>query len=221
MPTIFSAKLDGTESVRYEHVSLVVFYLRQSRARATAAASMPRSEEQFAEALLAIILAALCLEAFANELGENILDSGELEDFLRCRRKYQKPDGRGSVAWKLSVVFEKKWGHILSGDSELLNEIESLFGMRNALVHYKLGESAAKAYLPPAQIISNPETGEVMTVFDFVQRPTRIEEPLISRVNAGAAARAYNTALRALKLWNEKAGAPGDALSPHEELPET
>jgi hypothetical protein len=31
MPTVFSAKLDGSQSVRYHHVSLVAFYLRQAR----------------------------------------------------------------------------------------------------------------------------------------------------------------------------------------------
>lgn len=78
---------------------------------------MPRSEEQFAETLLAVILAALCLEAFANEWGENILESGELDDFLGCRRKYKKPHGQGSVAWKIRVVFEKKWGAFFPDDS--------------------------------------------------------------------------------------------------------
>jgi hypothetical protein len=63
MPTVFSAKLDGSLAVRYHHVSLVTFYLRQTRSRALAAAAIPPGEEQFSEALLAIICAALCLDA--------------------------------------------------------------------------------------------------------------------------------------------------------------
>lgn len=59
-----------------------------------------------------------------------------------------------------------------------------------------------------------------MTVIDFELAPTRFEEPLVRRVNATLAARAYNTALRAVKLWNEQADAPAHALSAHTELPE-
>lgn len=221
MPTIFSAKLDGSEAVRLEHISLVVFYLRQARSRAKSAASLPKGEEQFAEALLAVVLAALCLESFANEWGEEVLESSELADFLRCRRKFQNPEGVGSVAWKLKTVFERKWGHALLTDSGILLEVDALFEMRNALVHCKLSESAAKSFLPPPAQLANPETGEIMTVFDFVEKPTRFEEPLVWRVNSAAAARAYNTALRVVKLWNEKAGAPAGALAAHTELPES
>jgi len=220
MPTVFSAKLDGSEAVRFTHISLVVFYLRQSRARAIAAASISSGEEQFAEALLAVILAALCLEAFANECGEDIFDGGELSDFLRCRRGHQKPDGIGSVAWKLNTVFEKKWKHSLLGSSDVLQDVEALFELRNALVHYKLGESAAKTYLPPPEQFANPETGDFLTVIDFELQPTRFEEPLVRRVNPASAAHAYNTALVVLKLWNEKAGAPPEALAAHAVLSE-
>jgi hypothetical protein len=220
MPIVFSAKLDGSEAVRFDHVSLVTFYLRQARTRAVAASALPIGEEQFGEALLAVILAALCLESFANEWGENILGSSDLADFMKCRRAYQKPDGIGSVAWRLSIVFDKKWGFVLPRDTGLLAEVDALFDIRNALVHYKLGESAAKSYLPPPAQISNPETGGFMTVIDFELAPTRIDAPLIRRVNALTAARAYNTALHAVKFWNEKAGAPADALSAHTTLPE-
>ncbi len=221
MPTIFSAKLDGSEAVRYHHISLVVFYLCQARERALSAASEPAGEAQFAEALLTVILAAMCLEAFANESGENILDGGALADFLRCRRKYQMPEGMGSVAWKLSVVFEKKWGVALARDADPLAQVEALFDMRNALVHYNLSESAAKTYLPPPAQLTDLDTGQVMTVFDFELPPTRSEESLVRQVNAAAAARAYNTALRTLKLWNEKAGPPPHTLSTHTVLPES
>jgi hypothetical protein len=220
MPVVFSAKLDGSEAVRFSHVSLVAFYLRQSRSRAVAASSLPTGEEQFSEALLAVILAALCLEAFANEWGENVIESNELADFMKCRRAYRMPEGMGTVAWKLSIVFEKKWGLTLPRDTGLLHEVDALFDTRNALMHYKLGESAAKTHLPPPAQISDPETGAFMTVIDFELAPTRFEEPLVRRVNATLAARSYNTALRAVKLWNEKAGAPAHALSAHTELPE-
>lgn len=218
MPTIFSAKLDGSEAVRYAHVSLVAFYLRQCREKAVAAAALSPCEEQFAQSLLTVILAALCLEALANEAGENSLPSEELKDFLMSRRKHRMPDGLGSVAWKLMTVFERKWSHALARDCSLILEIEALFDVRNELVHYKLGDSAAKTYLPPPARIADEETGTVMTVIDFIQKPIRIEPPLVARVNAKVAARAYDTALSVIRLWNEKAGAPPGTLSAHTPL---
>jgi hypothetical protein len=157
---------------------------------------MRPGEKQFSESLLAVIFAALCLEGFVNEMGENMLPSSDLQDFLMSRRKYQKPEGIGSVSWKLITAFDKQWSHGLLPDDPLVRDVESLFEMRNALVHYKLGESAAKSYLPPPARVANEATGEVMTVFDFIQRPTRVDEPLVNRVNPGAATRAYNAALR-------------------------
>ena len=221
MPTVFSAKLDGSQAVRYHHVSLVTFYLRQARSRALASASVPPSEEQFSEALLAIICSALCLEAFANEMAENVLPDAELKDFLMLRKTFRKPDGVSSVSWKLRILFQKQWGHDLGSDDPTLRGVEELFNLRNALVHYKLGESAARSYLPPPAQIPNTETGQVMTVIDFMQRPTRVEAPLVNRVRPRAAAQAYNAALRVLCAWNQKAGAPSGALGSHSELPES
>jgi hypothetical protein len=221
MPTVFSAKLDGSLAVRYEHVSLVAFYLRLARTRALAARALPFGEEQFSEALLAIICAALCLEAFVNEMGEEILPAADLRDFLMCRKAFHKPDGISAVSWKITTLFERKWSFVLDSADALVSEVEALFELRNALVHYKFGESAAKSYLPPPARVASEETGQVMTVFDFMQEPTRVEAPLVSRVHPGSAARSYNAALAVLNRWNEKAQAPPEALAAHQALSET
>jgi hypothetical protein len=220
MPTVFSAKLDGSHAVRYHHVSLVTFYLRQARSRALAAAALRPGEEQFSETLLAIICAALCLEAFVNEMGENILPAADLKDFLMSRKSFRKPAGIAAVSWKVITLFQRQWGERLEGADALVRGVEELFEIRNALVHYKFGESAAKSYLPPPAQLANPETGQLMTVFDFMQQPTHVEEPLVSRVQPQAAQRAYNAALRVLQKWNERASAPAGALAAHAELPE-
>jgi hypothetical protein len=218
MPVIFSAQLDGSPAVRYQPVSLVVFYLRQARAHVSRALELPRGESHFAEAMLAVVLSALCLEAFANEAGEELVPTGELADFLKGRNAFREPQGLGSVARKLVIVFEKKWSHGLRSGRELMNDIQVLFGLRNALVHYNVGKSAAKAFLPPVPTIRDPDSGVCMTVFDFEQRATHMEPALVGRVDAKAAARGYNTAVRVLKLWNEKFGAPANALSGHPEF---
>jgi hypothetical protein len=220
MPTVFSGKLDGSHSVRYHHVSLVTFYLRQARSRALAAMKFAAGEDQFCESLLSIICAALCLEAFVNEMGEEVLPQPELKDFLMCRKGFHKPDGISAVSWKMTTLFQRKWNLALDSADLLVYDVEELFALRNALVHYKFGESAAKSYLPPPTQLADAETGQVMTVFDFMQQPTHAEKPLVNRVHPQAAARAYNAALRVLERWNEKAGAPTDALGAHQSLPE-
>jgi hypothetical protein len=134
------------------------------------------------KALLAVVFAALCLEAFVNEMGENILPEAELKDFLKSRKTFQKPDSLGSVSWKLTTLFQRQWSQPLERSDPLVRDVEALFELRNALVHYKFGDSAARSYLPPPTRLPNKETGEFMTVFDFMQQPTHVEAPLVSQV---------------------------------------
>jgi hypothetical protein len=215
MPIVFSAKLDGSEAVRHVHISLVAFYLRQARRHAIASASVARGEEQFAESLLAVILSALCLEAFSNEMAEGVYPEEDLPDFFKLKRRFQKPGKYlSSAAWKIACLFGTKWSHALESDARLFCDIESLFELRNSLVHYRLTESAAHVYLPPPPQIPT-EGGGIMTVFDFEQSPTRVEEPLTAMVDPKHARESYNTGLRVLQLWNRLANAPEGALASH------
>ena len=189
-------------------MSLSIFYLEQALNHATGAANAPEGEPKFKESLLAIVFASLCLEAFANEMAENQFDGKELKDFLALKGKYKIKHQATSVAWKIKLLFDSCWTVNLLIMQSPLKEVEELYRLRNALVHYKLGETAGKAYMPP------PETHVVgVTVFDFMKQPTRIEPPLVARVNASEAAKSYNAALRTIKMWNERAGAPPDALA--------
>jgi hypothetical protein len=164
-------------------------------------------------------MSALCLEAFSNEIAEAVFSEQELDDFLRSRRQHKKRDGIVAlVTSKIISLFDAKWAHLLLPKTELVQQIELLFELRNSLVHYKLSESAAKAYLPPPARIATDEVGGSMTVFDFMHPATRVEEPLVARVTSKAAIESYNTALRTLKLWNQLANAPAGALSAHQEL---
>lgn len=219
MPTVFSGKLDGSEAVWHFHVSLVAYHLRQARAHALEAAKASKGEPQFTESLLAVIFAALCLEAFANETGEDLIAEAEIEDFYRARQKYRKPN-LSSVSCKLITVFERNWSLNLLPTELPLKEVEELVMLRNELVHYRIGEAATKAYLPSPQKLSPTNDGGFRIAFDFMQPPTRIEPSLVERVNAHAAAKSHNSALRVLKLWNEKAGEPPEALAKHSELAE-
>src|ERR1700733_14275142 len=218
MPVVFSAKLDGSEAVRHVHVSLVAFYLRQARRHAITSTSLSRSDEQFSESLLAVILSALCLEAFSNEMAEGVFGENVLSDFFKLRRRFKKPSQYlSSVTWKIACLFETQWSHSLATDAQLVRDIESLFELRNSLVHYKLTKSAARLHLPPPAQIP-VDGGGVMTVIDFEQPPTRIEKPLAAVVDAKMARESYNLGVRVLQLWNRLAMAPEGALASHQFL---
>lgn len=205
MPTVFSAKLDGSEAVRYFHVSLVVYYLRQASIHAKCAAVATDSDEMFKDSLLTIIFASFCLEAFTNEMIENVFGDAKLDE-------YRKKERSMSVGSKLQLLFREKWSVELSTQELLLNDINELFYLRNKLVHYKFSESAAKAYMPPVE--TRPvDGGGSMTMIDFMKQPTRIEPSLMESTDKHEAVKSYNTALRVIKLWNKKAGAPPDALA--------
>ncbi|GEM_PF-5375940 len=205
MPTVFSAKLDGSEAIRYFHVSLVIYYLRQASDHAKNAAVVSEREAKFKDSLLAIMFASLCLEAFANEMAENSLSSEKLDEF-------QKKDRSMSVDSKIQLLFNEQWSTDLSAHESPLREVKELFRLRNKLVHYKFSEAAAKAYMPPVET-RRLDGGGFMTTIDFMKQPNRIEPSLVESVDERDAARSYNAALRVIKLWNEKAGAPPDALA--------
>jgi len=212
MPTVFTAKLDGSAAVRYFPVSLAVFHLRHASVHATAAACATEGEPRFKEALLSIVFASLCLESFANEMAEQTLKPDELEDFFWLRRQFRSKVRVPSVASKIRLLFERRWSAKLSPQASPLNEVVELFDIRNLLVHYRLTESAARTYLPLGSIRTASD-GTSVTKIDLTTPPTRVEPSLVERVNERRAADSYNAALRVLKAWNSYAGAPADALS--------
>lgn len=212
MPTVLTAKLDGSEAVRHVPISLAVFHLRHASLHAVAAARAPDGELRFKESLLTIVFASLCLEAFANEMAEDTFASDELESFFWLRGKFKTKNRSPAVAQKICLLFERRWSVKLSAHESPLKEVAELFIVRNLLVHYRLTESAAKAYLPTAGARTTSDGGFVMRI-DLTASPMRVEPSLVETVNERRAAASYNAALRTLKLWNAHAGAPADALS--------
>jgi hypothetical protein len=212
MPTVFTAKLDGSAAVRYFPISLAVFHLRHAFLHATAAQRATEGEPKFKEALLSIVFASLCLEAFANEMAEETLKPDELEDFFWLRRQFRSKVRAPSVVSKIRLLFERRWSAKLSLQASPLKELGELFDLRNLLVHYRLTESAAKTYLPRGSIRTESD-GASVTQIDLTTQPTRVEPSLVEKVNERRAADSYNAALRVLKAWNGYAGAPADALS--------
>jgi len=106
---VFSAKLDGSDATRHVQVPLVIFHLQQAALPASAVKQATTEERQFKEALLAIIFASLCLEAFSNETAESALAGDELEDFFRLRGKYKRDREETGVAAKGRMLFRLRW----------------------------------------------------------------------------------------------------------------
>jgi hypothetical protein len=144
-------------------------------------------------------------------MAEDTFGPDELKNFFWLRGKFKSKNQAPAVARKISLLFERRWSVMLSAQESPLKEVAELFEVRNLLVHYRLTESAAKAYLPSAGARPTSDGGFV-TKIDLTASPTRVEPSLVETVNERKAAASYNAALRILKLWNAHAGAPTDAL---------
>ncbi len=208
MVTVLTAKLDGTEAIRYFPVSLVAFFLTEAALHAGVASKVPDEARRFKESLLAILFSSLCLEAFCNEMAENCLSKADRE------RVFGRKSGL-SVAQRLQFLIQRQFSVNLTLDDPPLQRVRDLFRKRNALVHYKLEEAAGKAKVrSELQVIG---AGSVTSI-DLNAGPIWIQRPFVERVDALEAAVAYNTALRFLKFWNGKAAAPPDSPAGFEEL---
>lgn len=216
MPVVFRANLDGSEATRYFPVPLATYYLRQSAVHAAAATMAKDAEPKLKESLLAVLFASLFAEAFANEMAENRLRGDDLKQFLWLRGKYKKKEGASGVTWKIKLLFSLYWSVNLPADQSPLKEIDEVFRLRNELVHYTPTKAAGKAYMPSGEK-SSVEGGVVMG-FDFTKEPTRIEPPVVARLDADQAVSSYNAVLRIAKRWNIEADAPPDALATFREL---
>ena len=216
MPIVFTANLDGSEATRYFPVPLAIYYLRQSGAHAEASTTAKDEEARFKESLLAVLFASLFAEAFANEMAESRLRGDDLEHFLWLNGKYKKQKGASGVTWKIKLLFSLYWSVNLSADQSPLKEIDEVFRLRNELVHYTPTKAAGKAHMTSGEK-SSVEGGVVMR-FDLTNQATRIEVPVVARIDARQAVNSYNAVLRIAKRWNAEADAPPDALATFREL---
>ena len=203
MPVIYEAKVDGSNAVSYYHISLIRFYLDQAYEYAIKSKEEHKDGRLLASSIIAIMFSAMALEAFANEMSEDLIPEEELNDFIRLRKAYKQKDQESSLAAKLRILFERKHNHTL--EETLLSDIEKLVSLRNNLVHYKLSELAAKYIMPPVKqtILSN---GRVMTTLDFMAQPERIEPPFIQQVSGYAAVNCFNIALLTVNAWGTLSG---------------
>ena len=199
MVTIFEGSIDS-ECIRYEHHSLVLFYLDQAERYADIAKKNHAEGRLQADSIVAIVFAAMCIEAFVNETAEGAFKKDDLNDFTFLRGKFKKRGKSSSLAKKLVIIFQEAFQ--LDLPRSLLDSVEELVRLRNNLVHYKLTDTATKIIYPPLAQTEGSD-GQKMTVVDLVQKPKKVIPPFVQTVTGCAANRSVKTANSVLDLWNE------------------
>lgn len=199
MVTIFEGSIDN-ECIRYEHHSMVLFYLDQAERYADVAEKNHAEGRLQSDSIVAIVFASMCVEAFVNETAESAFRKEDLNDFTFLRGKFKKRGKSSSLAKKLVIIFQEALQVDLP--RSLLDSVEELVSLRNNLVHYKLTDTATKIIYPPLAQTEGSD-GQKMTVVDLVQKPKKVIPPFVQTVTGCAANRSVNTAISVLDLWND------------------
>lgn len=199
MVTIFEGSIDD-DCVHYEHHSLVLFYLDQAERCAGVAANNHVDGRLQSNSIVAIVFAAMCIEAFVNETAEGIFSKDELDNFSFLRGSFKNRSKSSSLAKKLDLLFQEAFQFEVP--RSILDAVEDLVRLRNNLVHYKMTDTATKIIYPPL-VQTETSDGMKMTTVDFVQKPKRVIPPFVQAVTGDAADRSFKTAISVLELWNE------------------
>lgn len=202
MPTVFEANFDGSDTVRCFHISLVRLYLDQANENARASISSG-ADAELVRSITAIMFSAMALEAFVNEVSEDVIENNEMDNFVRLKKPFKIQKNEGSICAKLRIIFERKYKYEL--EDEYTDRIIELANYRNSLVHYKLTDTAGKIILPPVTH-TKLDDGRTMSTIDFMAKPKRIEPPFIYRINSKSAVSAFNAALTVILLWGNLSG---------------
>lgn len=203
MPIVYSARLDGSEAVRYEYFPLAGLYLRISQEHADSAlAGSTDPNQTLRHIVIAIAFSAMAVEAFANELAADLIDKSDLENFDWVRSPFDKrtAPGKSTVTKKLSILLAKKSHPPLT--ASMLDSMDALVDARNELVHYKLVNAATRAQLSPAQVALDARNGSISWTFDLRDEPVNVHPGLVPRLEAQDAADAYNSAYDFFLHWH-------------------
>ncbi|WP_223423562.1 hypothetical protein [Alcanivorax limicola] len=104
MPVIYEGRTDGSNGVRYVHISLVRFYLDQAHENALSAKLEHQDGIVLSTSIVGILFSAMSIEAFVNEICEDIIHADEINDFIHLRKKYKKINGESSVGAKVRIL---------------------------------------------------------------------------------------------------------------------
>jgi hypothetical protein len=200
MVTIFEGSIDN-DCVRYEHHSLVLFYLRNAKRHADNAIENHREGVLQSDSVSAILFSAMSVEAFLNETAESLIKQEYLEDFTFLRNQYKTRGKSSSVVKKISIIFKSAFG--VDVPNNLASSVEELVILRNNLVHYKLSDAATKIIYPPLQN-TKTEDGQSFMCVDFMQEPKTVMPPFVQKITGATAIRSYEIADSVLAFWNKQ-----------------
>lgn len=199
MPTIYETKFDGSNAVGYFHFPIISFYLNSAHKYASSAVSQEEwGPASLQDVVIAVSFSSMTIEAFVNELAEDVISGEERESFDKTRHPYRKPRGESAVLYKYRELVRKRYMQEIP--EELAREISDLVAVRNTLVHYKPQETAGRVIYPP-----NRRTDGWVSI-DFMAKPIRVEPSFVQRLSHAEAAHAYNAALHTLTHWHKLKG---------------
>ena len=113
----------------------------------------PLGSERAEQSVLALLYAAMALEARCSEAAEELLPEKELRAFSFCDGKYKLGSGWTSKpTWRWKLLFDRI-GLTLDLSDALLADTVRLFEDRNALVHHSPRQSATTiVHAPPREV---------------------------------------------------------------------
>jgi hypothetical protein len=200
MVTIYEGSIDQ-DCVRYEHHSLVLFYVDQSQRYAEMSQENCTEGVLQSDSIVAIVYAAMSIEAFLNETAESVIEKGQLDDFTFLRNEFKKRGKSSAIVKKTTILFQEAFE--VSVPQTLLESIEELVQLRNNLIHYKISDTATKKIYPPLEQKKTTD-GQTVTCIDFTQKPKTIIPAFVQRVTNCAAMTSYKTADSLLQFWNSQ-----------------
>ena len=216
MPKLFEARLDGLEAIRSFPRSIVGFYLRAASDYAKEAITINDPDERLRKVISAITFSAMAIEAFINEVAEDIVPKKERASFDKTRKPYRKPSGQSALSFKYRILVA-----IIKPGSEtpeeLFRQLEALASVRNTLVHYKPSDTAGKYILPPRGRESI-DGGGIKIAFRLAEKPLLIKPNFLDNISPQVAASSFNSVLRSIRHWHRLNG-DGELLTQFAELP--
>ncbi|PTY38431.1 hypothetical protein BGP77_12020 [Saccharospirillum sp. MSK14-1] len=199
MALIFEGNANS-DSIFFKHHSLVTFYLVQAERYADISVNNHTDGVLQSDSIVAIVFASMCIEAFVNEMAEDLFKNTDLEDFSFLRNRFKKSGKSSSLTKKVALIFQEAFD--IKVKQSLLSSVEDLVRLRNKLIHYKLTDTATRFILPPLSQTEG-EDGQRMSTVDFSKTPKKIIPPFVQTVTGEAADRSARAAKSVLSFWNE------------------
>jgi hypothetical protein len=166
-------------------------------------------EERSLAGVHALLYAALAVEAGANEIGEDVIDSADLNAFINTKKLFQQPAGVSKVAWKWTLLMRSRFGGIGPLDANtdgVIRGVDRLVRARNSIAHYELSANATRAVFA-APLQDGPPWS--FTVWDSRMVPTEIKpSPIAELFLPEAAARHIAAAEAVFALWSNATTRP-------------